>query len=205
MTPFELALESELQMEWQRFDSNWLFKWYGMTYEGGVTDVDDFKGGWIHYGGIVFGYQQQEIFWQAIGRYINQKVHEVFRRWDAETRTYPTEGRLSSLEGTERITHSFIRRLLNRARETAKRISKSATEGSYAPVLNGIAEASRLAQAHRQLLKGASPAEEASFRWKWKWLEDFYSNNKGLIWLCGAIVGGLTIVGPFVLRILGLL
>jgi hypothetical protein len=42
MTPFELYLEGELNIEWQRFANEWLFKWHGMTYEGGVTDVDDF-------------------------------------------------------------------------------------------------------------------------------------------------------------------
>jgi hypothetical protein len=33
MTPFELYLESELNVEWQRFANDWLFKWHGMTYE----------------------------------------------------------------------------------------------------------------------------------------------------------------------------
>jgi hypothetical protein len=58
MTPFELALESELNTEWQRFMNDWLFKWHGMTYERGVTDVDDFRGGRIHYSGVRFDYQK---------------------------------------------------------------------------------------------------------------------------------------------------
>jgi hypothetical protein len=85
MTPFEVYLESELNIEWQRFANEWLFKWHGMTYEGGVTDVDEFRGGRIRYRGIKFGRQQQEIFWQSIDRYLIQKVHEIFRRWDTET------------------------------------------------------------------------------------------------------------------------
>jgi hypothetical protein len=66
MTPFELSLENDLNVEWQRFANDWLFKWHGMTYEGGKTDVDDFRGGRIRYAGIAFGHQQQQIFWQAI-------------------------------------------------------------------------------------------------------------------------------------------
>ena len=35
MTPFELSLEKDLKIEWQRFASDGLFKWLGMTYEKG--------------------------------------------------------------------------------------------------------------------------------------------------------------------------
>lgn len=31
MTPFELTLQSELDVEWQRFANKWLFPWHGMT------------------------------------------------------------------------------------------------------------------------------------------------------------------------------
>jgi hypothetical protein len=99
MTPFELSLENDLHVEWQRFANDWLFKWHGMTYEGGVTDVDDFRGGRIHYGGIKFEYQQQQIFWQAIDRYLLQKIHEIFKQWDAATGTYPSKIRLMSIDG----------------------------------------------------------------------------------------------------------
>jgi hypothetical protein len=60
-------------VEIQRFNNGWLFKWYGMTYEGGKTDVEDFRGGRITYAGIRFGHQQQQVFWQAIDRYLDQK------------------------------------------------------------------------------------------------------------------------------------
>ena len=42
MTPFELSLESELNIELQKFANDWFFKWHGMTYAGGVTDVGRF-------------------------------------------------------------------------------------------------------------------------------------------------------------------
>jgi hypothetical protein len=66
MTPFELPLENDLKVESRRFANGWLFKWHGMSYEGGVTNVEDFRGGRIQYGGIRFGHQQQQVFWQAI-------------------------------------------------------------------------------------------------------------------------------------------
>ena len=80
MTPFELALKNELDVEWQRFVNQWLFKLHGMTYQGGVTDVDDFRGGRIHYSGIKFETQQQQVYWQAVSRYLTQKVNEIFKR-----------------------------------------------------------------------------------------------------------------------------
>jgi hypothetical protein len=102
MTPFEITLENELNVEWQRFANDWFFKWHGMTHEGGVTDVDDFRGGRIHHGGIKFGYQQQQIFWQAVDRYLRQKINEIYSRWDEETNAYPLDLRKSSLEATGR-------------------------------------------------------------------------------------------------------
>src|SRR5262245_44642975 len=101
MTPFELSLENELHVEWQRFANDWLFQWHGMTYEGGKTDVDDFRGGRIRYAGIKFEYQQQQIFWQAIERYLLQKVHEIYKRWDTETSSYSAAIRVAALDGTD--------------------------------------------------------------------------------------------------------
>jgi hypothetical protein len=65
VTPVELSIDAELNVEIQRFANDWLFKWHGMTYEGGKTDVEDFRGGRIHFAGIKFGHQQQAIYWQA--------------------------------------------------------------------------------------------------------------------------------------------
>jgi hypothetical protein len=109
MTPFEVALGSELNVEWQKFSNGWLLKWHGITYEGGITDVDDFRGGRIHYGGIKFGRQQQRIVWQAIDRYLSQTIHSTYKEWDEKTRPYPLELRKSSLDGTGRSLRQFDR------------------------------------------------------------------------------------------------
>jgi hypothetical protein len=176
-----------------------------MTYEGGKTDVDDFKGGRIHYAGIVFGYQQQEIFWQAVGRYLAQKAHEVFRRWESETSAYPMDKRLVSLDGTGRITETFARKVLSRARETATAVSRGKLDMGYSPALQAIAEVSRLTQAHRDLLQGAAAISDAPPpKGIWKWIEDFYANNKGLIWLSGIVAGGIMGGIALSLKIFGL-
>jgi hypothetical protein len=113
MTPFELSLENDLHIEWQRFANDWLFKWHGMTYDGGVTDVDDFRGGRIHYRGIKFGHQQQQVFWEAVERYLIHKVHEIFKRWETETAVYPAEIRLPSIDRMERHCNSLCTGLFN--------------------------------------------------------------------------------------------
>jgi hypothetical protein len=61
VTPFEVALEHELEAEWRRFANEWLFKWHGLSYEGGKVDVDSFAGGRIVRGEI-FDSQPRQIF-----------------------------------------------------------------------------------------------------------------------------------------------
>jgi hypothetical protein len=118
MTPFELGLENDLNVEWQRFANDWLFKWDGMTYAGGVTDVDDFRGGRIHYSGIKFGHQQQQIFWQALERYLLAKIHEVFNRWALETSSYSLPTKLVSIEQVERNLRRFVYQIIQHALDT---------------------------------------------------------------------------------------
>jgi hypothetical protein len=193
MTPFELSLENDLNVEWQRFANDWLFKWHGMTYEGGKTDVDDFRGGRIRYAGIAFGHQQQQIFWQAIDRYLLQKVHEIFKRWDAETATYPTAIRLRSLEGTDRHLRSFVHRIIRHGLDTDRRLRGMGYPENvrhYDATGNASraeAETVRLAHAHRALLEAQTKKEARPPLFSLKKLEVFYANNKGLIWAVGVL------------------
>src|SRR5260221_2754460 len=122
MTPFELSVESELNGESRRFANEWLFKWHSLNIEGRTVDVDRFDGGRIHYGGIRFEGQQQQVFWQAIGRYLNQKTHETFKRWDAETRMYPANIRRASIDGVERSLREFVARIAQHSTETDRRL-----------------------------------------------------------------------------------
>jgi len=158
MTPFELSLERELNVERQRFDNQWLFKWHGMTYAGGVTDVEDFRGGRIHYGGIKFGHQQQQVFWQALERYLLLQVHDVFKKWDVETKSYSLETRLRSIDGVSQRLRTFVQRINVRAVETDRRLRGKGYPGSVEPFNSTVqmsraeAEILRVAEAYRQLL-----------------------------------------------------
>jgi hypothetical protein len=163
MTPFELRLSNELDVEWQRFDSEWLFQWHNIKSERRNVDVPDYRGGRITLGGIRFGGQQQSIYWQALGRYLNGKVHEIFDRWDQQTKSYPPGLRRSSLDGTENLLRTFVARVMERANSTDQalrgdgtpRTDKSA-EGSATHSRANV-EILRLAKAHRELFPAVVP------------------------------------------------
>jgi hypothetical protein len=118
MTPFELSLRNELEVERQRFANKWLFPWHQLNVPGKSFTVEDFRGGHISYGGIVFQGQSQQIFWQAIDRYLKGKVHDLFRWWDDETRNYPSEMRASSLGGTTNTLRGFVANVMRNAIDT---------------------------------------------------------------------------------------
>jgi hypothetical protein len=205
MTPFELYLEGELNVEWQRFANEWLFKWHGMTYEGGVTDVDDFRGGRIHYGGIMFGHQQQQIFWESIDRYLIQKVHEIFKRWDAETAKYSATIRLASIDGIERHLRQFVHRIIQHSLQTDRALRgmgypANVTQYDSSGNMSRVdAEIVRLAHAHRALLeetiKNQTTVPVLSGKQRF---ETFLSNHKGILSLIGILVavvlGGLKLL-----------
>jgi hypothetical protein len=204
MTPFELSLENDLHIEWQRFASEWLFKWYGMTYEGGRTDVEDFRGGRIRYGGGTFGDQQQQIFWQAINRYLILKVHETFKRWDADTQAYPSNIRRASIDGVERALGRFVATILQDSLDTDRRlrgrgfpenVSAYDTSGQAS---TGGAEIHRLAHAHRTLLDEQISSETSvPVLSRKQRIEMFLSNHKGIMAAIGLLIGAIGLAKYF--------
>jgi hypothetical protein len=120
--------------------------------------VEDFRGGRIHYGGITFGHQQQQIFWQALERYLLQQVHDLFKKWDVETKEYPLVTRLRSIDGVSQKIRTFVQQVNVRAVETDRRLRGKGYPGSVQPFNPAIqmsraeAEVLRVAEAHRQLL-----------------------------------------------------
>jgi hypothetical protein len=195
MPPFELSSENELHIEWQRFANAWLFKWHGMTYEGGVTDVDDFRGGRIHYGGIKFGYQQQQVFWQAIERYLLLKVHEIFKRWDTETGDYSNKIRLASIDGVERNLRQFVHRIIEHGLDTDRRLRgmgypENVTHfDSSGHMSRAEAEIVRLGRAHRALFEEQIKNETAipALTRKQR-IEIFLSNHRGILSVIAILV-----------------
>lgn len=205
MTPFELSLENELNLEVPRFANEWLFKWHGMTYEGGKTDVDAYDGRRIHYAGIKYGHQQQQVFWGAVARYLNQKTHETFKRWDVETQTYQACSRVASIDGVERCLGRLVGRIISRSIDTDRALRGGGTPESVTPFdgtglqAQAVYEINRLAESHRQLMRPKKVEEKSATlleRFS-KPLEEFYANHKGLIWAGGAIRSGLSAAWRF--------
>jgi len=195
MTPFELALEQELTVERQRFDSKWLFVWHNINIKNRLVDVDDFKGGRIRVGGSSFEGQIQEIYWRTIGRYLQQKIHEIFRHWDVETREYSNAKRLSSLDATANCLRRFAATIVRSATETDRALRGKGDPKSVNPYprasgphTTANAEIFRLVEAHKQLIGEDTIAAPASL---FKKLEKWYSQNKALAWLIGLSVGAL--------------
>jgi hypothetical protein len=169
MTPFELSLGHELDIERQRFGNEWLFKWHSLNIEGRTVDVPSFDGGRITMGGILFQGQPQSIYWQAIGRYLNGKVHETFQKWDQDTRSYPSAQRSSSLDGTERLLNQFVGGIARRALKTDRALRGRGSPATDTPIeesemhTGANVEIHRLALAHRALLPTASDDPETSW------------------------------------------
>ena len=76
----------------------------------------------MHYAGIRFGYQQRKIFWAAIDRYLDRKVHETFKQWDVETQALPSDVRLRSIDGIDRTLRGFVARIVGLGKETDYRL-----------------------------------------------------------------------------------
>lgn len=129
-------------------------------------DVEDFKGGRIRFGGILFDDQPQQIYWLAIGRYLSQKGHEVMQSWDADTRGYPTRQRASSLDRSEGLLTSFARRIVQKSLDTDRKLRGRGYPKTDTPMWAGRtdvaakAEVMRLAQAYRDLLASSPPSIE---------------------------------------------
>lgn len=170
MTPFELSLRNELDVERMRFGNEWLFKWHSINIEGRSVDVDRFDGGRISYGGIVFEGQPQAVYWRAIGRYLNGKVHAIFQKWDQETRAYPVAARRSSLDGTERLLWEFVANVVRHATETDQALRGRGHPKADVPRdasgahTGANVEIHRLAKAHRELLPSETVEQELSMR-----------------------------------------
>jgi len=205
MTPFELSLGNDLNIEWQRFANQWLFKWHGLTYEGGKVDVDDFRGGRICYGNAKFDDQKQQIFWQALERYLFSKVHEIFKRWETETTQYSATIRYNSVDGIERHLRQFVHRIMQHAQDTDQRLRGRGYPRSveaYDPTRHmnpAQAEIGRVGHAHKKLLEAAVEREKIQKKpfLISKHLENFYANNKGLISLVGLICAAILSVATY--------
>jgi hypothetical protein len=165
-TPFELKLARDLDVESLRFANKWLFTWHQINMPNRSMDVEDFKGGHIRLGGVVFEGQPQQIYWLAVGRYLSQKTHEIMQAWDIETKAYPAVQRRSSLDRVEGLLTSFAGRIVGDALNTDRKLRGRGYPKKDTPHWAGKqdvaakAEVMRVAQAHRDLLSAPATSNE---------------------------------------------
>jgi hypothetical protein len=198
-TPFELRLESELTAEFARFSNQWLFPWHFLNDADHIVDVDDFHGGRIRVGGIVFQGQIQQIYWQTVSRYLDQKIHATFVEWEQTSREHSPETKRQALEGVEHLLRFFVGRIVNQATDTDRALrgrgNPASVEAYNSTGAHSGANAKihRLKEAHLRLIAPVTQigAPTRSLRQR---LEHWYAENKFLTWCIGL---GLTVLGIF--------
>ena len=70
---------------------------------------DDFRGGRIDFAGIKFGHQQQEIFWQAVDRYLNRTIHCHVQKMGTRNFLIPYRDEKILPRGHRKVTWTFYR------------------------------------------------------------------------------------------------
>lgn len=162
-TPFELELRRDLDGEFRRIANEWFFQWHNLSIENRTVDVEDFYGGRIRVGGIRFEGQIQEIYWRSVQRYLVDKVHATFKRWDETTAVYSGEVRRASLEGVGSLLWAFVARVIEYGVDTDRRLRGRGFPSNVEPYnASGVhssanAEIERLKAAHLALLPGPKP------------------------------------------------
>jgi hypothetical protein len=196
-TPFELRLESELTAEFARFSNQWLFPWHFLNDTHRVVDVEDFQGGRIRVGGIRFEGQIQQIYWQTVSRYLDQKINATFVEWEQTSREHSPVVKQQALEGVEHLLRFFVTRIVNQATETDRALRGGGNPHSVEAynstgVHSGAnAKIHRLKEAHLRLIAPMVAAAVPSKTLRQR-LEHWYAENKFLTWCIGV---GLTLVG----------
>jgi hypothetical protein len=125
--------------------------------------------------------------------YLNQKIHENFKRWDKETETYPNNIRRASLDGTDRILQQFVSTIVRRSTDTDRRLRSPGFPervpefNSTVHQLTANAKIKRLAESHRALLdETAQDQKTAPFR-----IENYLSKRMGIMTAVGIGVAAL--------------
>ena len=122
MTPFEVNLRHDLDKEFVRMDHEWFFQWHRLSWSEHGLDVENFPTGRIQIGGVQFWGSPQMVYWAAVSGYLTGKVHEVYGRWDEETKGYVYPMRVASLGGTAQALREFVARILGHAIETDRQL-----------------------------------------------------------------------------------
>jgi hypothetical protein len=141
-TPFEISLVHTLGQDSIRMANDWFFKWHNINIPDRVVDVEDFYGGRIHVGGIVFQGQIQQIYWSSVSKHLVDSVHKSFRQWETECAAYPRNLKLSALNALETALNGYIVRVMETAVRTDQALRGRGNPAS-APAYNSSGTHSR--------------------------------------------------------------
>jgi hypothetical protein len=116
-TPFGYRLASELDNEFERMRNQWFFKWHALGYGGRVV-VDNFDGQQISYEGIRYKGSPPTVFWDAVRRYLLNKVNKTFELAENEIRIAGVEHAGAIADDAAAALQTFCGRIVHAAEET---------------------------------------------------------------------------------------
>ena len=115
-TPIGHRLSIALDDEYRRMQNEWFFRWHSIG-RNDCTEIDGFDGRMIRYGGVRFFGTPRDVYWDAIQRYLRQKVGNVFDDVEIELQRYPLQVRRRSLHEANDLVRSFAQRIRRAAIE----------------------------------------------------------------------------------------
>ncbi len=111
LTPIAARLANALDEEHRRMVNEWFFKWHLISSDG--VKVDGFDGRLIQIRGVKFAHSAREVYWDAIQRYLKQKLNAVIAGVENELPRYPPDVRRRSLHEAEPLLVGFANRIRN--------------------------------------------------------------------------------------------
>lgn len=114
MTPMAERLSVALDAEVRRMEDKWFFEWHFIGRDDPVV-MDDFRGGFIHYRGIMFDGTAHMVYWDTIVFYLRKKVSELFDAVEKGIQPYPADLRATAITECQSLISGFAARIKNAA------------------------------------------------------------------------------------------
>lgn len=195
-TLFGHRLLTELGNEFRQMDSEWFFRWHALSY-GEKVDVDRFDGQRIRVGGLRFeaGTSIELVYWEAVARYVSNKINDVFERAEQEIRVSPPSSAADLAEDAANALRPFFGRILNHAVDTDRRLKgRGYPDQNYtAPNSSKVSFVAEIERRKNSLTEFYKPPVAPTSRSER--FEKFIEKNKGKLQLFGAFAAICTIAG----------
>lgn len=179
-------------------DSEWFFRWHALNYgTGQLVDVDRFDGGRIRIGGVEFWGSTELVYWDAIARYVHNKINEIFERTEQEIRTVGSQHAAILAEDTASVLFPFFQRILAHAVDTDRRLKgRGFLDKAYtSPHQIKVSFAAEIEQRKKSIVEFYPAPNTNAPNFREPWFEKFFERHKGKFQLFGVFAAGCTIVG----------